>query len=202
MGSAIPNPIAGAARAVEHFSAWEKKWRQENRHSLFESPDKILNVILWHTDSTTEGEFTQMGTPLVTKISWITWCYPGMTEKRFFREFRRFWDERTAEDEVLKQFDVTLEQTYHYVKAWESDAGSPPVAAVKDAFQCYTGTAPSVGGAAFSCDLAIYGDAGGMPSVILGPRGDNLHAPDEWVLTDDILALAGIFATLAAAWCG
>jgi len=202
MGSAIPNPIDGAARAIELFSAWEKEWRSENNHPLFEGADKKLNVVLWHVDSTTEGEFTQMGTPLLTKISWITWCYPGMTEKRFFRSFGRFWDKHAAEDEVLKQFELKIVRTYHYVKAWESDSGSPAVKEVTEAFRHITGTRPSVGGAAFSCDLAIYGDAGGMPSVILGPRGDNLHAPDEWVLTDDILDLTGIYALLAASWCG
>jgi len=35
-----------------------------------------------------------------------------------------------------------------------------------------------------------------MPTVILGPRGENLHAPDEWVLLDDIMSLIGIFITL------
>ncbi len=35
-----------------------------------------------------------------------------------------------------------------------------------------------------------------MPTVILGPRGGNLHAPDEWVLVDDIMSLIGIFITL------
>ncbi|MBN2324089.1 MAG: M20/M25/M40 family metallo-hydrolase [Spirochaetes bacterium] len=202
MGSAIPNPITGAARAIELFSAWEEKWRNENSHPLFEGPDKILNVVLWHVDSTNEGEFTQMGTPLFTKIAWITWCYPGMTEKRFLEEFERFWTTHASEDDVLKQFDMKIDRTYHYVKAWETDAGSPAVNAVTEAFRRFTGTEPPVGGAAFSCDLAIYGEAGGMPSVILGPRGDNLHASDEWVNIDDILDLTGIFALLAASWSG
>ena len=41
-----------------------------------------------------------------------------------------------------------------------------------------------------------------MPGVILGLRGDNLHAPDEWVLIEDIYSLTGIFAYLATQWCG
>ena len=45
----------------------------------------------------------------------------------------------------------------------------------------YTGDEPEVGGASFSCDLAIYGENGDMPTVIIGPRGDNLHAPDDWI---------------------
>lgn len=48
-----------------------------------------------------------------------------------------------------------------------------------------------IGGAPFSCDLALYGENGGMPAVILGTRGDNLHAPDEWVLIEDIFSLIG-----------
>ena len=71
-----------------------------------------------------------------------------------------------------------------------------------EAYRGYSGIAPAVGGAAFSCDLGIYGEVGGMPSIILGPRGDNLHAPDEWVLLEDIFTLTGIYALLAVRWCG
>ena len=59
-----------------------------------------------------------------------------------------------------------------------------------------------IGGAAFSCDLGIYGEVGKMPSILLGPRGDHLHAPDEWVEIQDLLDLTGIYATLAVEWCG
>jgi len=48
--------------------------------------------------------------------------------------------------------------------------------------------------------MAIYGKVGGMPTIILGPRGGNLHAPDEWVEVEDILTLTGIFATLITNW--
>lgn len=45
------------------------------------------------------------------------------------------------------------------------------------------------------------GDPGGMPCLILGPRGDNLHAPDEWVLLEDIYTLTEAVTLLAARWC-
>jgi acetylornithine deacetylase len=41
-----------------------------------------------------------------------------------------------------------------------------------------------------------------MPCLLLGPRGGNLHAPDEWVEIADLLTLTGVYATLAASWCG
>ena len=82
------------------------------------------------------------------------------------------------------------------------DSDEPPgVRSIVDAFKHVTGGGPTVGGAPLSCDLGVYGDPGGMPSLILGPRGDNLHAPDEWVLLEDIYSLTEIFALHAMRWC-
>jgi acetylornithine deacetylase len=202
LGHDIPNPIKGAARAVECFSEWEAEWRGRNGHRLFEGPGKQLNVVLWCVDTRGPGEFTQMGIPLLTRISWIVWCYPGMTEGEFFRQFKAFWGRRSAEDPALAPFGLEVRSTFHFVRPWETDPASPAVRAVVSAFEAFTGSLPAVGGAPFSCDLSHYGDAGKMPAVILGPRGENLHAPDEWVLVEDVLTLTGVFALLAAAWCG
>ena len=38
--------------------------------------------------------------------------------------------------------------------------------------------------------------------VICGPRGGNAHAPDEWVLIDDLYSLSEAFVRLAIDWCG
>jgi acetylornithine deacetylase/succinyl-diaminopimelate desuccinylase-like protein len=200
-GKEIPNPIRGAARAVQCFTEWESEWRKRNRHPLFEGPGKQLNVVLWRVDTRGPGELTQMGIPLLTRISWIVWCHPGMTEAEFYGHFAAFWEKKRANEPDLAPFGFALRPAYHFVRPWETDVENPAVRAVALAFEEYTGSAPAVGGAPFSCDLAHYGDAGKMPSVILGPRGANLHAPDEWVLVEDVLALTGIFALLAAAWC-
>ena len=201
-GSAIPNPISGATRAVELFDEWQEKWRAENYHPLFTQSGKELNVVLWRIDSTKPGEFTQMGTPLLTRISWIVWGHPHATEAEFYRRFEAFWEKHAASDPALTPFEVKLERDFHYVKPWETPEDSLAVQAVVEAFRQYEGTPPSVGGAPFSCDLAIYGETGNMPSVLLGPRGDNLHAPDEWVQVNDILTLTGMLANLAILWCG
>jgi acetylornithine deacetylase len=201
MGASIPNPILGASRAINLFRDWQDKWRAMNSHPLFETPGKELNVVLWRIDSNTPGEFTQMGTPLLTRISWIVWCHPGMTEEEFYRQFRAFWKKQAKSDPDLKPFALDLMPTFHYVKPWETQVNDPAVQETVRAFRGYLGQEPSVGGAPFSCDLAVYGEVGHMASLILGPRGDNLHAPDEWVLVEDILSLAGVYALLAERWC-
>jgi len=201
MGKAIANPVQGAARAIELFYEWQDKWRAENYHALFAEPGSELNTLLWQISSTTPGEFTQMGTPLFTKLSWIVWCHPGMTEEEFYPKFKRFWREHTQTDPILSQLDVKLERTYHYVRPWETPADDPAVASLASVFENCTGGAPVVAGAPFSCDLAAYGDEGKMPCVLLGPRGGNLHAPGEWVELDDILTLTRVFSVLASSWC-
>ena len=201
MGSSIPNPISGASRAVSLFGEWQHKWRTMNSHAMFQDPGKELNALLWRIDSTTPGEFTQMGTPLLSRISWIVWCHPGMTEEEFYPLFRDFWDKQYISDPDLKPFTLELTPSYHFVKPWETPADHPAVLETVRAMGQYVGREPNVGGAPFSCDMAVYGEAG-MPTVILGPRGDNLHAPDEWVLVEDILTLTGVFAWLAFRWCG
>jgi len=201
MGEAIPNPIFGASAAIGHFKEWQDLWRKRNSHPLFAQKGKELNVLLWRIGSAEWGEFTQMGTPLRTKISWVVWCHPGMTEAEFYTQFRQFWREKAQDDKDLSAFALEISPDYHYVRPWETDLNDPAVKQVVDCFREYTGKPPVVGGAPFSCDLALYGDEGRMPSLILGPRGGNLHAPDEWVLVEDILALTGIFALCAVRWC-
>jgi acetylornithine deacetylase len=199
-GSAIANPIHGAARAIELFSEWEKQWRDRNTHPLFQSPAKALNVVLWKLESRKEDEFTQMGTPLQAGIAWIVWCHPGMTEEEFYRQFRAFWEQRTREEPALAPFKVTLEPDYHFVRPWETPTDHPGVRAMADVLTAM-GLAPAVGGAPFSCDLAVYGDVGNTPCILLGPRGDRLHAPDEWVQVTDVMNLVGAFAELVVRWC-
>jgi acetylornithine deacetylase len=201
-GKAIANPLNGAARVIELFQAWQSRWRAQNRHPLFTGPDKQLNVLPWHITTDTPGAFTQMGTPLLARIAWIVWCYPGITERKFHRQFRAYWKEHGASDPALQPFELNVERTYHFVKPWETAPGSAAVQAVVRAFERYGWDRPGLGGAAFSCDLGIHGEVGRMPAILLGPRGDNLHAPDEWVEVEDVLTLTGIYAMLAAGWSG
>jgi len=200
MGAEIPNPVFAAASAIGHFREWQDRWRASNSHPLFREEGKQLNLVLSGISSTLPDEFAQLGTPLLAVISWIVWCYPGESERAFREAFREFWERKIAEDPGLAGFEVRIEPTYHPVRAWETPADHPGVRAAVEAMREATGSEPVVGGAPFSCDLGVYGDPGGMPCLILGPRGDNLHAPDEWVLLEDIYTLTEALALLASRW--
>lgn len=200
MGEGIPNPVNAMARIVGLLENWEKQWRVENRHPLFEDKGKELNVLIWDCFSGKRDEYVQMGTPISAELSWIVFCYPGADEESFFKRFNTYLGGEIKKDTYLSSFNVELSKSYHFVRPWETDPNSEGIAVLREAYYEYTGDTPKTGGAPFSCDMALYGDPGGMPVVILGPRGGNLHAPDEWVLLDDILDLAGVYALFIAKW--
>lgn len=52
------------------------------------------------------------------------------------------------------------------------------------------------------CDMFVFNRFANIPAIVLGPGGDNAHAPDEYVLVDDLVLCAEIYANLAASWCG
>ena len=201
-GHALSNPVLGIGRVAVLFEDWLQQWRRNNKHDLFDPESKPLNVVLWALSSSAEGEKPQMGTPQLSRLSWIVWCHPGIQEEQFYGEFREFWKHRFSHDPILKPYTYDIVPTYHFVQPWESDPSDPMIQALVSSFETQTGRPAVITGAPFSSDLAIYGRYGEMPAVILGPRGDNLHGPDEWVLIDDLVDLTAIFADLIVGQCG
>lgn len=55
-------------------------------------------------------------------------------------------------------------------------------------------------GMSFWTDAAILG-AAGIPSVLFGPSGGGLHAIDEWVDAQSVLACRDLLADAALRWC-
>jgi acetylornithine deacetylase len=201
MGQPIYNPIDGASRAICFFEEWIKYWRDKNKHELFLEKGKELNYLLWDISTRVSDELIQMGTPAIVKISWVVWVSPGTSEEYFFKEFRKFWDEKAGQDEVLKNFDLEIKQTFHFVRPWQTDGSSEGIDTIIRSYSDYTDKKADIAGATFSCDMAIYGDVGRIPVILLGPRGDNLHGSDEWVLLEDIYNLIGIFILFIKDWC-
>ncbi len=201
LGNTISNPIQGAARVIELFKEWEKYWDNINSHYLFKKPDGGLKMLLWDIDSKAGADFTQMSSPIAVKISWVVWSYPGTSEEFFFNKFKQFWVNSFKEDPVLKFFKIDITPSFHYVKPWETKPGNKGIKKFMDVYRQYLKKEPELKGASISCDMAIYGEQGGMPVLIVGPEGGNIHSPDEWVLLEDVYSLTGLFAMMIKEWC-
>ena len=199
---AVPNPLNGISKVIEYFGEWEKYWQSLNSHPLYLGKDQKLMAVLYEISSKKDSDPIQMGIPQEIRLSWITWCYPGMDEQTFYNIFNNFWNEKLMADADLKLFDFINKPAYHLVRPWEMSKKSKGVKELIAAIKTYCNEDATVTGAPISCDMAIYGDVGKMPTVILGPEGGNLHTNDEWVLVDDVFSLIGIYILFIYNWCG
>ncbi|MCF7928769.1 MAG: M20/M25/M40 family metallo-hydrolase [Spirochaetales bacterium] len=200
-GRALANPIFGMSRIITHFESWLKTWRQKNSHHHYSDKTENLNLVLWNLDSNVSGGSSQMGIPQAARMSFIVFCYPGTEAEDIENELNDFFEQKRKTDSELKPFSITIEPAYHFIAPWETPAGEQVIYEIQQAYKQYTGVEAMLSGAPFSSDMAVYGKYGGMPTVILGPRGDNLHGPNEWVLIDDVLDLTGVFASLITSHC-
>ena len=198
----VPNPLNGISIVIKYFEEWEKYWQSLNSHPLYASQDQKLMTVLYEISSKKDNDPMQMGIPQEISLSWITWCYPGMDENNFYKVFNRFWNEKLQSDKDLQLFNFINKPAYHFVRPWEMDKSNPGVIELAAIIKTYCREVPVITGAPFSCDMAIYGDIGKMPTVILGPEGGNMHTNDEWVLVDDILNLIGVYMLFIKKWCG
>jgi hypothetical protein len=124
----------------------------------------------------------QLGCGVITQtfvflVSQLAWKYAMLLKVHFWGTF---WQKHATSDPALVPLSLEVKPDFHYVRPWQTPVDNPGVQAVVKTFQEYEGSAPAVGGKSISCDLAIYGEIGNMPAVILGPKGGDLHAPDEW----------------------
>lgn len=74
------------------------------------------------------------------------------------------------------------------------------VRALADSSERLTGTEPDVGYFSSIGDFNHLGHTAEIPTVIIGPDGDNVHRSGEYVYTDEVVAVAQIVADAAAAW--
>jgi len=77
------------------------------------------------------------------------------------------------------------------------------IAAIVTAMRAALGVpdaAPAV--APFACDAFMFSEHGSTPVVVCGPGGHNPHAPDEYVVVEDLHTLTEGYVRLALDWCG
>ncbi len=94
--------------------------------------------------------------------------------------------------------DVRWEQRTRFLAPADCGEQHPIVQAMRAALG--TPGAPPAS-APFACDAFMFA-VDETPVAVCGPRGGNAHAPDEWVLIEDLHALSAAFVRLALDWCG
>lgn len=196
------NPAYGIAHLAVAIEAWEKARNQRiQTHPLYEAAPGLPVVL----NAMTAGDFVPgTGNGVPSKASLEVWAeiYPGTTFEELYDDFIGYLQQVAAQTSVIQACAMDIRQIVRFLPGSEIPTDHPIVQAVNQSYTRILQRSPEVRGAPFACDVYMFNLHSLTPCVILGPRGANAHASDEWVLIEDLVALTKIFALTAAEWCG
>lgn len=121
---------------------------------------------------------------------------PGEHEEEVTAELQKIIDRLASEDDTFKAVVKPIMQR----PPLETPADAGIIQALQDAFQGQLGRAPRTKGVAYWSDAALLSGAG-MEAVLLGPVGEGLHTPEEWVDLASVHELARVLAAAAVRYC-
>ena len=199
--SSLINPAYGIGHLVAAIEAWEQARNQQiTPHPLYESTPGLPVVL----SRITAGDFepgTGNSVPSDAELEVWVEVYPGTTLDELYQDFIGHLKRVAAQTPVIQRCEIDVTQVIRFLPGSEIPKDHPIVQTVGNAYEQIVRRPPEVRGAPFACDVYIFNLYSPTPCVILGPRGANAHATDEWVMIEDLVALTKIFALTAAEWC-
>ena len=196
-GEEIINPVYDLADLIKIIGEFEKKRQIESKKpELWENSVQDPQIVVTKVKAGEVEDDGQLSVPIDAWMEISLQSYPGEKQEDLERELKDFVYSRFRDPEIL-----TIESEYHYCRPTSMDKDHE---AVKLLSECTTDFTDKgiICGALFSCDLFVWHEIGKTPAVIFGPCGERLHAPDEWVDIDSMMACAKSIAKFIVEWCG
>ncbi len=150
------------------------------------------------------GELLPWGTgEAIPDTAWVEFWIeipPGVTEDELQTELKGVVARATETTPTLQRVTTRWEERTRFLAGSSMVEDHPAVGALAANLGSLTGLPPTFGPAPFACDGFIFNLHSPTPVVILGPRGANAHAPDEWVSVEDLITLTKTYALTIADW--
>ena len=121
---------------------------------------------------------------------------PGEHEEEVTAELQKIIDRLASEDEEFKAVVKPIMQR----PPLETPADAGIIQSLRAAFRDQLGRSPRTKGVAYWSDAALLAGAG-MEAVLLGPAGEGLHGPEEWVDLASVHELSQVLAGTAVDYC-
>ncbi|MFC7154113.1 M20 family metallopeptidase [Halomarina halobia] len=120
-------------------------------------------------------------------------------------------DARADAEEAIAALDLDSEVEVGFREApspdvrygpYVTDEDHPLVTALRSATRSVAGVDPAIGYFESVGDFNYLGDRADLPTVILGPDGENVHAAGEFVYTDEVVEVAEVVVAAATDFLG
>jgi acetylornithine deacetylase len=150
------------------------------------------------------GELLPWGTgEAIPETAWVEFWIeipPGVTKGQLQSELKAAVAGAVATTPTLQRVSTRWEERTRFLAGSSMRGDHPILGRLADNLHLVTGEPPASGPAPFACDGFVFNLLSPTPVVILGPRGANAHAPDEWVDVEDLVKLTKTYALTIADW--
>ncbi len=198
----LANPVDHVGRLIE----WINEYRHVRRERAAVPPAyremaDPSPVLLTQVSSGDLGPTHPIAVPSRCTLEVYIQTMPGETREAIEREFFGFLDALCRKDPYFVKHPLVRHFPYRWIPGSAIPADHPLVAAARGAAGAVVGRDVPARAAPYPCDLYIFNDLFRIPGILLGPRGDHAHAPDEYVLVEDLIAVTRIDMLTALSWC-
>lgn len=191
-GSATDIGVDAITRMAEVVVRMEKNRREnfaKNPHPLNGETVYHTGTIKGGTDYATFPDCCELGIEIGTQ--------PGETMDDRIREIEDIFREVR---EIYPDFEGSVEALIAR-SPFEAKGHEDLLAVVSEVLMREAGVEVQQVGANSWGDAQIFQDAG-FPTMEIGARGENYHAPEEWVDLDELLSLTNMLVSIIREYCG
>jgi acetylornithine deacetylase/succinyl-diaminopimelate desuccinylase-like protein len=183
-----PSVIAAGARLVERLNLLDQEISR-HRDPLAGAESVFIGQI--HS-----GEiFNQY--PQECRLEGTRRWLPGTQRRDVEQQFHSVLEEVARQTGTAITADVCLMRD-----AFQLDEHDPLVAAFQQAHAQVAGRTLPLGAKPFCDDGNSFWSLAGIPAITHGPLAGGAHTLEEWVLIDDLVRVARVYALTALAYCG
>ena len=196
-GEEIINPAYDLADLIKIIGDFAEKRRLKCvKPALWDKSVQDIQIVITKVNAGEAYESGQLSTPIDAWMEISVQSYPGETQEEIEKSLRDYVYSRFRDPDIL-----TITSEYHYCRPTAMDPDHEGVRLLAECAGSFIDDVV-VNGALLSCDMFAFHEIGKVPCVIFGPIGGRLHAPDEWVDIDSLLACAKSMAKFIVEWCG
>jgi acetylornithine deacetylase len=142
-----------------------------------------------------------VGTPAECYLHFWAEVFEGTTGEGFDRALLARIQRELAADPDTAGRRPELIPTIRFLPGSSMPLDHPALGILRQSYESLATRDFRLRGAPFACDAYVFNLYSPTPAVILGPGGGGAHAPDEYVLTADLVDLARICARFIWRWC-
>jgi acetylornithine deacetylase len=199
-GKRLVDPVSKLADTILALNAFNEARNRCSKREPLDGTVGELPLYITQIGGGGDSYWEQMGVPASCYLyAWIE-EYEGVTEGTHDQELI---ESVNAYLRTRPGFDGTLPEYRHTIRYLPGSSMSldHPVFPVLEQAFASSGREYQVASAPFACDAYVFNLFTKTPALVLGPGGDHAHAPDEYVIVQDMLDLVRIYARTIVRWC-